>query len=71
MIKSKKIKMWGIMMKELDECKICPHKCKINRNEGKIGRCKAGKEVKIALASIHNYEEPCISGTNGSGTVFF
>lgn len=58
-------------MKELDECKICPHKCKINRNEGKIGRCKAGKEVKIALASIHNYEEPCISGTNGSGTVFF
>ena len=58
-------------MKELDECKICPHKCKINRNEGKVGRCKAGKEVKIALASIHNYEEPCISGTNGSGTVFF
>ena len=58
-------------MKELDECKICPHKCKINRNEGKIGRCKAGKDVKIALASIHNFEEPCISGINGSGTVFF
>lgn len=58
-------------MKELDECKICPHKCKINRNEGKIGRCKAGKNVKIALASIHDYEEPCISGNNGSGTVFF
>lgn len=58
-------------MKELDECKICPHKCKINRNEGKIGRCRAGKDVKIALASIHNYEEPCISGKNGSGTVFF
>ena len=58
-------------MKELDECKICPHKCKINRNKGKIGRCRAGKDVKIALASIHNYEEPCISGKNGSGTVFF
>ena len=58
-------------MKELDECKICPHKCKINRNERKIGRCRAGKNVKIALASIHNYEEPCISGNNGSGTVFF
>lgn len=58
-------------MIELDECKICPHKCKINRNEGKIGRCRAGKDVRIALASIHNYEEPCISGTNGSGTVFF
>lgn len=58
-------------MKELEECSICPHKCKINRNEEKIGRCKAGKNIKIALASIHDYEEPCISGVNGSGTVFF
>lgn len=58
-------------MKELDKCQICPHKCKVNRNEGGLGRCKAGKNVKIALASIHNYEEPCISGKNGSGTVFF
>ena len=58
-------------MEELDNCQICPHKCKVNRNEGILGRCKAGKNVKIALASIHNYEEPCISGKNGSGTVFF
>jgi len=55
----------------LDECKICPHKCKVNRNEGRLGRCRAGKDVRIALASIHNFEEPCISGKNGSGTVFF
>ncbi len=53
------------------KCRICPHKCNINRNEGKIGRCKAGSKVKIALYSTHNFEEPCISGKNGSGTVFF
>ena len=58
-------------MKELKSCNICPHKCKVNRLEGKLGRCKCDDKVKIALASIHYYEEPCISGINGSGTVFF
>lgn len=37
----------------------------------KFGRCKATDKVKLAIASIHNFEEPCISGENGSGTVFF
>ena len=55
----------------LEDCNICPHNCKINRNQGKIGRCKSGNQVKIALYSIHNFEEPCISGEKGSGTVFF
>lgn len=55
----------------LSECTLCPHNCKINRLEGKIGRCRAGKNVKIALANLHYFEEPCISGTEGSGTVFF
>lgn len=54
----------------LEKCTICPHKCGINRNE-KIGRCKSGKEIKIALYSTHNFEEPCISGEKGSGTIFF
>lgn len=58
-------------MEELKSCNICPHRCKVNRLEGKIGRCKCDDKVKIALASIHNFEEPCISGKNGSGTVFF
>lgn len=58
-------------MKELENCEICPHRCKINRNDGQIGRCKCDDKIKIALASIHNFEEPCISGTKGSGTVFF
>ncbi len=53
------------------KCEICPHKCKVNRLEGKIGRCKCNDKIKIALASVHMYEEPCISGKNGSGTVFF
>ena len=59
------------MNKELECCTICPHNCKINRNNGQIGRCRSGDKVKIALASVHNYEEPCISGKNGSGTIFF
>ena len=58
-------------MNLLEKCCICPHNCSVNRLEGKIGRCKATKNVKIALYSIHRFEEPCISGENGSGTVFF
>lgn len=59
------------MRELLEQCELCPHKCKINRMAGQIGRCRAGKQAKIALASVHPYEEPCISGTHGSGTVFF
>lgn len=55
----------------LDSCTLCPHNCKVNRLEGKKGRCKCDNTLKIALASLHMFEEPCISGTNGSGTVFF
>ena len=55
----------------LEECILCPHKCKVNRIDGEIGRCRAGSKVKIALANLHFFEEPCISGENGSGTVFF
>ena len=58
-------------MNELEQCNICPHKCNVNRLEGQVGRCQATAKVKVALASVHNFEEPCISGTNGSGTVFF
>ncbi len=58
-------------MEKLKQCKICPHNCNVNRLNGKIGRCKCTDKIKIALASVHNYEEPCISGINGSGTIFF
>lgn len=55
----------------LECCEICPHNCGVNRLKGQIGRCKSKDTVKIGLYSTHNFEEPCISGTNGSGTVFF
>ena len=55
----------------LEKCTICPHNCGINRTNNQIGRCKSKDTVKVALYSIHNFEEPCISGKKGSGTVFF
>lgn len=55
----------------LKKCNLCPHKCGVNRLENKIGICKATNNVKLALANIHYFEEPCISGKTGSGTVFF
>lgn len=58
------------MNKELECCTICPHNCKINRTKNP-GRCKSTDKIKIALYSIHDFEEPCISGENGSGTIFF
>lgn len=59
------------MFEELIKCKVCPHNCKVNRINNEIGRCRASANVKIALVSLHYYEEPCISGEKGSGTVFF
>ena len=59
------------MIEQLDKCLVCPHQCGVNRNSGEIGRCKSKDTVKIALYSTHDYEEPCISGENGSGTIFF
>lgn len=54
----------------LEKCTICPHKCKIDRTKYE-GRCKSNDKIKIALYSTHNFEEPCISGEKGSGTIFF
>ncbi len=58
-------------MQELESCEICPHRCKVNRENGQIGRCRCNDKIKIALVSVHQYEEPCISRINGSGTIFF
>jgi len=59
------------MNKQLQECMICPHNCKVNRMQGEVGRCRASNKVEIAKADLHFFEEPCISKENGSGTVFF
>lgn len=58
------------VMCEYKNCKMCPRECGIDRTK-RAGVCGATDKIKIALASIHNFEEPCISGENGSGTIFF
>ncbi len=52
-------------------CSICPRNCRIDRTNGQIGYCQSGHEIKAALASVHMWEEPPISGSCGSGTIFF
>ena len=59
------------MIEEFKSCTLCPHMCKVNREKANLGRCKATNKLMVALASLHMYEEPCISGKNGSGTIFF
>ncbi|MDE6657029.1 MAG: 4Fe-4S cluster-binding domain-containing protein, partial [Oscillospiraceae bacterium] len=53
-----------------NQCTLCPRNCRANRNQI-TGFCGAGNKIKIARASLHFWEEPCISGVNGSGAVFF
>ena len=55
----------------MEKCSLCPRNCGINRLKGKIGACRTGKDFKVASINLHYGEEPPISGTNGSGTVFF
>ena len=52
------------------KCNLCNRKCNIDRKE-KLGFCKSSNKIKIAKAMLYHYEEPCISGTNGSGAIFF
>ena len=52
-------------------CTLCPRRCGADRLAGKTGFCHAGAKAKIARADLHYWEEPPISGKNGSGTVFF
>ncbi len=55
----------------LKSCTLCPRECGANRLDGRVGFCGAGKNVRAARAALHFWEEPCISGEKGSGTVFF
>lgn len=54
----------------LSHCTLCRRLCGINRYQS-TGACGADAQIKIARAALHFWEEPCLSGTNGSGTVFF
>jgi putative pyruvate formate lyase activating enzyme len=52
-------------------CDLCPRHCGANRRAGQAGICGADDTLKVARAALHHWEEPPISGTRGSGTVFF
>lgn len=54
----------------LKKCNLCPRNCQINRYINQ-GFCHGNEKIKLARAALHFYEEPSISGTNGSGTIFF
>lgn len=55
----------------MSDCTLCPRRCHADRLSGQKGYCGQGAEVTAARAALHFWEEPCISGTEGSGAVFF
>jgi len=55
----------------LEKCSVCPRNCNVNRLKNEIGFCKIGKNPKVSAYNLHFGEEPPISGTHGSGTIFF
>ncbi len=57
--------------KLLERCVLCPHHCEVNRLIGKRGICNLGKEPVVSSACLHHGEEPPLSGSGGSGTIFF
>jgi len=59
------------ILSSLTNCRLCPRECGINRLAGERGVCGMGADITAARAALHFWEEPCISGTKGSGTVFF
>ena len=52
-------------------CGLCPRNCRADRAGGKTGYCQETGVIRVGRAALHYWEEPCISGTSGSGTVFF
>ena len=55
----------------MKECRVCPRNCSVDRLSDQKGFCRAGAEIILARAALHMWEEPCISGKEGSGAVFF
>ena len=55
----------------MTQCALCPRRCRARRDQGERGFCGADQELRVARASLHMWEEPPLSGSKGSGTVFF
>jgi putative pyruvate formate lyase activating enzyme len=60
-----------ILEEIFNSCSLCPWNCGVNRKENEQGRCRAGNALKVAKALPHFGEEPVLTGTHGSGTIFF
>ena len=54
-----------------ENCTLCPRSCRVNRRMGQTGFCRVPAQLQVARAALHMWEEPCISGVNGSGAIFF
>ncbi|MBU1878894.1 MAG: radical SAM protein, partial [Chloroflexi bacterium] len=52
-------------------CRVCPRECGVDRLAGELGVCRQGPEARLSSWNLHAWEEPPISGTRGSGTIFF
>lgn len=59
------------VMQRYASCALCPRHCRVNRLAGEMGYCGQTAQLRAARAALHMWEEPCISGAVGSGTVFF
>lgn len=55
----------------MEACRLCPRGCAVNRAAGQLGVCGAPADLRVARAALHYWEEPPISGEDGSGTIFF
>ncbi len=55
----------------MSACTLCPRRCGADRKAGKEGRCHTSETILVARAALHYWEEPCLSGQEGSGAVFF
>lgn len=58
------------VMEQSSKCNLCPRKCNVDRSNA-IGFCQANDKIYVARAALHYWEEPCISGSEGSGAIFF
>jgi len=63
--------MKNLLSDLLSDCTLCPRECHTDRASGQTGYCGQSSDIYLARAALHMWEEPCISGDNGSGTVFF
>jgi len=63
--------MTELLTDQLTSCTCCPRNCRVNRIEKKVAACRVGADIQISHIGLHFGEEPPISGTKGSGTIFF